>query len=484
MKYWLLSLLFFSTLVCCQETSETESEPSQSRKTVFILPLRTQIDKGLMAVFRRAFKEAERTNPDAIIIDMDTPGGELFITKEIIAWLRNMRQKNITVYSYVNPDAISAGAIISFGCNEVFMSPGGSIGSATPVMMGPDGPVVPEGDYKEKIFSFTRTMMRTLAQENGHNPDIAEAMVDKEKEVKIGDEVICEKGTLLNLSSEEAIRIIPPMKKPLLASAIVNDINEILELRGLKGAELVRFEESSADKAARFLVTIGPLLLMIGLACLYLEAKAPGFGVFGFSGLGLLALFFFGHYIAGLAGYEEIALVVIGVVLVALEIFVIPGFGVAGISGISCIFIGIALAVVPQIPTENPLPGIDLFSWDDYMTTIFIHICTMIGGTFFLIWILSKILPKTPFYSSLVLQTALNSDVSTPQKEKSEYDKKELIGKKGSSLTVLRPCGTAEIEGHRLDVVSSGEMITKGDAIKVITVEGNRIVVEKSEEID
>ena len=448
-------------------------------QNVFVLPVAGAIDKGMLFVFRRAFRDVEKLKPQAVILELDTPGGALTETREIIAWMRSIKNKGCPVYAFVNPDALSAGAMISLASSGIFMSTNATIGSAMPIAISPFGGGVQElpPDVKEKMLSAVRAMVVSLAQENNFRPDVAVAMVDPDHDgVMAGDTIICPKGKLLNLTAQDATRIYPGEQKPLLAKAMTDDIHLVLEAIGLPGASIIRFQEEKADRLARLITALGPLLLGLGVLALWIEFKTPGFGVFGISGIALLAIYFFGHYVAGLAGMEEIALVTIGIVLLAIEIFLIPGFGITGTLGILCILIGAGLAVVPHFHDAPPLPEFGPSFLGKYvqdaLRELGIALAVMIGGA----WILSRFLPKTSIYHALVLDKQLKAEDGYVS---SDLDgKKILLGKNGIAFTMLRPAGTVVIEGRRHDVISNGDLIPKGAAVRVIAVEGTAITVE------
>ncbi len=465
-------VLLAAGLVCTGLASSQDT----ARQTVYVLPVKGPIDKSMLFVFRRAFREAKRSKPAAVILELDTPGGALRETEEIVAWLRSLE---IPKYAFVNTHAQSAGAIISLGTGKIFMAPGSRIGSAMPIVISPIGGGVQQlpADIKEKMLSDVRSMVRGLAQENGHSEEVAEAMVDAAKEVKIGERVICPAGQLLNLTAKEAVEIVPPSAKPVLATAIVDDIQAILKHEGLEGAELVQFQEESAERLARYITLIGPLLLALGVLGVYIEIKTPGFGIPGIAGICLLSLYFFGHYVAGLAGLEEIALVFVGFVLLAVEIFVLPGFGIAGLAGIACIIAGIILGLLPHLPSGPlPLPDVAPTAMADYLReALFKFVMTLVlgglGG-----WALAKILPKTPLYRGIVLDKSLAQGAGQPADQ--QESRASLLGCEGTCATALHPSGIAVVDGNRLDVVSSGDLIPKGSPIRVVQIEGSRIVVE------
>lgn len=472
----LLGALFFAcTLTAPLLPAQSPGDASSGDRPVYILPLQGPIDKSMLFIFRRAFEQIERENPAAVIIDMDTPGGGLIQTEEIINWIRS---RKVPVYSYVNNDALSAGAIISLGCDGIFMAPGSKIGSAMPIAMTPFGGVqeLPD-EVAEKMLSNVRSLVRGLAQENGHWEDLAEAMVDPQKRVEVGGQTISEEGELLNLTAQEAIEIIPPREKPVLAEAIVDDMDALLEHVGLGDRTTVRFAETPSERIARYLTMIGPLLLALGLLGVYIEFKTPGFGIPGLLGAIFLSLFFFGHFIAGLAGAEDIFLVIVGIGLLALEIFVIPGFGIPGVLGILSIMAGVILSLLPRIPDNpRPIPDFEPSLLAQYIQTAMMRFVVTAGLTFLGAWLLGKLLPKTPLYGQLVHSTALATGEGRSETE--TRSRTSLLGQTGTAMTPMHPSGTAKINGGRYDVVSSGDIINKGAAIRVCSVSGSRIVVE------
>ena len=460
---------------------EVPASPARSGGTVFVLPIKGPIDKGLLYVFRRAFGEVARLKPAAVVIELDTPGGRLRETEEIISW---MRSADTRIYAFVRPRALSAGAIISLGTDGIFMAPGSRIGSAMPIMMNPLGGGIqemPDG-LNEKILSDTRSLVRGLAQENEYDEEVAMAMVDRSREFVIGDRVVCSEDELLNLTAKEAIEIVPPRKEPLLATAIVDDVERLLEHVGLGGAEIVRFEEEASERLARWITLIGPVLLALGAMGVYMEIRTPGFGVPGVLGLSLLIIYFFGHYVAGLAGLEDIVLVLIGFVLLVLEIFVIPGFGVAGVLGILCVTAGLLMGLIPHIPRAPvSLPEMETLRPAKILAAyvrVALRDLAVSGAVGALgLYLLGKILPKTPLYRSLVLEAALTRDEGYVSGGGVGYE--SYIGHSGVAMTPLRPAGTGVFGDDRLDVMSSGDLIAKGAAIVVTEVRGTSIVVEE-----
>ncbi len=447
-------------------------------RSVFVLPIHGPIDKSLLFVFRRAFRQERETRPAAIIVDLNTPGGALRETEEILQWLRSVK---IPTYAFVNPHALSAGAIISLGTDAIYMAPGSRIGSAMPVMLNPFGggiQQIPEA-INEKILSDTRALVRGLAEENGYDKELAMAMVDRSVEFKIGKRVICKSGELLNLTAREAAEIIPPRTKPLLAAGIVKDIPELLDKVGLRGASIVQFTEMPADRLARFITMFGPIIFALGALGIYLEFKTPGFGLPGIFGVVCLIIYFFGHYVAGLAGLEAITLVMIGFILLGIEVFAIPGFGIPGLIGLACIVAGFFWGLIPHLPSLPLLPGLDEPLWKkDVQTALWKTLATLFCGGFG-VYILARVLPKTSAYGSLVLQMVLDRDKGYVASGGDQpVGAAELVGRRGVALTPLHPAGKAKFGTRRLDVVSSGDLVPKGARVRILRVEGSRVVVE------
>lgn len=437
---------------------------------VYIVPLNGPIDQPQFFIIRRAFREASAKGAAAVILDMDTPGGGLRETEEMLSWMRSFDGE---VYSFVRKRAQSAGGILCLGSEKVYMAPGSRLGSAAPVMVGPTGGAqeIPE-TMKEKIMSDTRALVRGLAEEHGYPEDLALAMVDPKHKYVHDGKMVSKKGQLLNLTAVEAFALKKKNGECAFVSAIVKSPQEIIELNGLQKSPVVEFKLSSSEHLARWITMLAPLFLLIGVAGVYIEIKTPGFGVPGLTGGAFLLLFFFGHYVAGLAGMEEMVLIVLGIILLALEIFVIPGFGIAGISGIILILGGTIMAMIPIIPADG-LDGLRNIN-PDYLESALWKF-----GLFLLLfvitaWLLAKLLPKTNLFSRLVLSETVGKNRPVEATE----EESDLVGKIGESMTFLRPAGIAVIDGKRIDVVSEGEMIDAGSKLKVVKVEGRRVVVK------
>ena len=292
---------------------------------VVIIPIRAQIAKPELYILRRGLKEAIEQKVDTIVLDMETPGGALDVTFEMLKALEKFPGKTVT---YINREAISAGALISAGTDEIYFAPGGVIGAAAPVLA--TGGEIDE-TMRDKIVSYLKARVRSISEGKGYRGEVISAMIDIESELKIGDEVIKPKGELLSLTAQEAVKLYGDPPKPLLGAGIADNMDALLDqLHGAGNHSAIRLEVTWSEKLAQYLTALTPLLLAGGLLCLFIEFKTPGFGIFGIAGILLLGVVFFGHYVAGLSGYEPLLFFLLGVTLVAIEVFFFPGMMILG----------------------------------------------------------------------------------------------------------------------------------------------------------
>jgi membrane-bound serine protease (ClpP class) len=416
--------------------------------TVYLAPIEGMIDLGIAPFVQRVINEATSEGAAAVILEINTFGGRVDGAVIIRDALLTARVKTV---AFVNRRAISAGALITLAAEIIAMSDGATIGAAAPVQIGqPGGPAQP---VEEKTVSYVRKEFRATAEARKRPPLLAEAMVDAD--VAIPD--IIEKGKLLTLTTEESL-------KYKIADFRAQNIDELLERLGLKGAEIRRASETWAETLVRFLThpVISSLLITVGVLGIVIELGSPGFGLPGALGMAFLVLFFWGHWLVQLAGWEELLLVAIGLSLLALEIFVIPGFGIAGILGIGALLGGLSMSLVGAGAT-----------WNVILTAggrvTFSLLFALVGSLFFF-----RFLPRLPFGRKLILETELPADqgyASAPETDR------QWLRKSGVSISALRPAGIAEIDGERIDVVADGEFIDAGENIVVTRVDGNRIVV-------
>lgn len=420
------------------------------QKRVYIAYIEDEIDLGLAPYISRSISDAEKSGAAAIIFKINTFGGRVDAATQI---KDAILASTIPTVAFVNNRAISAGALIALSCQTIVMASGSSIGAATVVDQTGD-------KVSEKYQSYMRSEMRSTAEKNGRRTDVAEAMVDERVVIK----GLVDSTQLATLTSEEALEY-------GMADTVLTKIDDILEFLDLKGAEVIRVESNWAEDVVRFLnhPLVSSLLIMIGFFGLFAEVKTPGWGVPGTAGLVSLALFFGASYILQLATIVEILMFVAGIILIATEIFVIPGFGIAGISGILLVVASLFLSLI------GGRPFLDF----EIISLAIIQLAGAITGAFVLMLLLAKFLPKSTVFNRLVLSTA----TSTERGYISNPDFRSLVGKEGIALTTLRPAGTAEIDGEKVDVVTDSEYIRNGTKIKVIKTEGMRVVVAPVKEM-
>ena len=456
-----LILLLLSSLLI----SSVQAANSTDAPLVYVIPIKKTIEPALLYVVRRGVDEAVRNKADAIIFEMDTPGGSVDAAEGIINVIFNAE---IPVYTFIEKEAYSAGAIISLATPSIYMAPGSVIGAATPLIMSPSGGVqeLPES-VEEKMTSAVAAMVRATAERGGYDPLLAEAMVRADMEYSIEGEIISEKGRLLTLTNTEANRAVGKDQHPLLSKGTFNNVDELLMELNLGNAEKRYLHVTSAERFARLIALpgIATLLMAFGFGGLWLEFKTPGFGVFGIVGVLCLFLLYFGHHLAGLAGYEDMLILLVGIGLLALEIFIIPGFGIAGLSGIILIVVSLLSMMVEHVPGKwRPVEiSPTAFSMPAMRITL------AVLGTFAIALAVGCFLPKTRVFNSLSLATV------SPEPEEDET----LLGLEGISHSDLRPSGSAYFGERKMDVVTRGDYIPRQTDIHIVEVHGNRIIVEK-----
>ncbi len=438
MKKIILFLIIFAVSVIAQDK-------------IYVADIHNEIDLGLAPYIKRVIKEAESNNAKYIIFDINTFGGRVDAATEIKDAILDSKVKTV---AFINKRAISAGALIALSCDKIIMTKGSSIGAST---------VVNETGQKvsEKYQSYMRAEMRSTAERTGRRTDIAEGMVDERVFVK---DISDDSTKLITLTYQEA-------RKVGYADTVLSNINEVINYLDANGASVVYNESNWAEDFVRFLNNpiISSLLIMIGLVGLFTEIKTPGWGLPGTAGVIALILFFGSGYILNIASAFEIILFVVGIIFIIAEIFFIPGFGIFGILGIIFVIGSLFLGLIGDFPTVD----------SNMLSNALIQLAATFVLTGIVIAILLKYLPKTSVLNNLVLTDAIDVKVDYTS---SIPDNSHLINKEGISLTDLRPSGTVIIDGKRYDVVADNEYINHNRKIKVVKVEGMRIVVAEIKE--
>ncbi len=442
-----LRLVFLALVAGLSFARETVA---QSLPRVIVIPIQGTIDMGLAPFVKRALAEAEASKADALILDINTFGGRV----DAAVVIRDaLLASPVRTIAFVNRRAISAGALISLAAKEIVMTEGATIGAATPVQMSPTGGEA--SPVEEKTVSYVRKEFRATAESRGRPLDIAEAMVDRDVEIP----GLNPKGKLLTLTTNEALA-----RK--VADRQANTLDSLLMTSGLTGAEIVRVAPNWGEGFVRLLThpLVASLLLSIATLGIIIELRTPGFGVPG--GLGILSLILVlgGHYTVELVGWEELILVGLGLTLITLEVFVIPGFGIAGIAGIIATLAGFSLSLVGH--------GSTMAAFFGAMGRVTLSMVVALVGSL----VAFRFLRHTPFSRQLVLDAALPSGVGDAPPAPVAVPLTH-VGQVGRTATPLRPAGIALLDGVRVDVVSEGEMIVAGVPIIVTRMEGNRIVV-------
>jgi membrane-bound serine protease (ClpP class) len=425
--------------------------PAQtSAPVVYVIAIEGTIDLGLAPFLARTIRDAQAAGAAAVMLDINTFGGRV---DAAVAMRDSLVSAPVRTIAFVNQRAISAGALIALACDTVIMTKGGTIGAATPVVGGGSGDTQPAN---EKSISYVRSEFRATAEARKRPAEFAEAMVDVD--VEIGG--VIEKGKLLTLTASQAI-------EHKVAELTADTRDAALAAAGLPGAEVRVARQTWAETLVRFLThpVVSSLLMTVGVLGLLVEIRTPGVAVPGTVGLISLGLFFWGHWIVQLAGWEELLLIGIGVLLLGLEMFVIPGVTVAGIAGIVALVAGLGMTLVGAGATVS----IVITALGQVAISILL---AMVGAFAFV-----RVLPSLPFGSRLVLDADMTGDrgyVSSPASDR------RWLGKTGTAISALRPAGIAEFDGTRVDVVSDGDFLEGGSTIEVTRVDGNRIVVRRS----
>jgi membrane-bound serine protease (ClpP class) len=417
---------------------------------VMVMEIKDEIDPRMLRYVKLAFEHAEKIKADYIIIDMDTYGGVLTDAKEIVDLVMDSKKP---VWVFINSDAASAGALISIACDSIYMSPGASIGAATVV----------EGDGKaapDKYQSYMRSIMRSTAEENHRDPRIAEGMVDERMVI----DSIKQAGKVITFTTTEAIA-------NGYCEAKVESIEEILKRNKVENCELHRFKLGASEKIIAFFLNpfISGILILVILGGIYFELQTPGVGFPLFAAITALVLYLVPYYLNGLAEYWEIIALFIGILLLAAEVFVIPGFGIAGIAGIILTLVSLVLIML-----NNDFFNFEFVPLGDIVKASVAAVGGVTGGMLLLIFGGAKIVETKAFKKISLNESQKSADGFTVNS-----NAQLLLNKKGVAHTVLRPSGKILIEGEVYDAFTRGEYIEKGEQVEIIGTEGVTLRVKR-----
>ena len=493
MRTWLIPIAALALAAApaplgqAQELEAPDDAPlgqAAAEKKVYVVPVREDIMPPILYVIRRGVKEAMAAEADCLILDMETNGGRVDITEEIFDIVAKFSGLTVT---YVNKDAYSAGAFIAVATQKIYMAPQSVIGAAAPIMMSPTGGVSEMPSTMEvKMNSAIRAKIRTQAEKNGYAIDVVEAMVDKTKKLERDGKIICEEGDILTLTNLEAEAKYGEAKTQLLSSGTVESIDALIIELGYAGAQRVDVAPLGVEELGTWINAISPILLLIGIIGLYIEFKTAGFGVFGAVGIAALVLYFFGGYVSGMAGIEWVGIFVVGVALVAVELFLLPGTIFIGLIGVVCMFLALVMGMTDLYPNMPWFPagegeggggvvpqveGVD-FVMPDFSRPIN-DLLIAFGLSVPIIWALSKYLPHTALFAVFTSNAA--SGVESVAAVAAEVESR--LGQAGTSTMPLNPGGKAMFGDALCNVVTQGEMIAADTPVKVIGHRGSDLLV-------
>lgn len=425
---------------------------AQDKKKVMVMEIKAEIDPRMTRYVKLALAHAEKTKADYIIVDMDTYGGILTDAKEIVDMIMDVKKP---IWVFVNSDAASAGALISIACDSIYMSPGASIGAAT-VVEGVGGEAAPD-----KYQSYMRSIMRSTAEENGRDPRIAEGMVDQ----SIAIDSVKEAGKVITFTTSEAI-------ENGYCEGKVDSIEEILKKNNVTDYDIETFRLGATEKIIAIFLNpfISGILILIIIGGIYFELQTPGVGFPLFAAIVALVLYLVPYYLNGLAEYWEIIALFIGLVLIVVEVFVIPGFGVAGVAGITLTVVSLILIML-----NNDFFNFDFVPMGDIVVATFATLGGIAGGGLLLFFGGARLSNTQAFKRIALTDTQESKEGYTVNASAGA-----LVGKKGTAYTVLRPSGKVMIDNQLYDAFTRGEFIEKGEAIEVISSEGVTLKVKKS----
>lgn len=416
---------------------------------VMVMKIDGTIDPRMNRYTKLALEHAESIEADIIIVEMNTYGGTVDDADEIRTRILEFKKP---VWVFINKNAASAGALISIACDSIYMAGGASIGAATVVVQ--DGSAAPD-----KYQSYMRSMMRSTAEANGRDPHIAEAMVDESIEI----DSITKSGQVITFSTSEAI-------KYGYCEGQTESVEEILRKNNIEGYKLERFELSGAEKIIRIFLNpvISGLLILVIIGGIYFEMQTPGIGFPLAAAVVAAILYFIPYYLNGLAANWEIIIFFIGLVLLAVEFFVIPGFGVAGISGII-----LTLSSLVLVMLNNDIFDFSFVNSSDILKALAAIAGGLTAGVL-VVFIGGVRFARSKTFSRIAL-------VETQESSKgyvATYRRESLKGKPGIAYTVLRPSGKVMIDGVIYDAYTRGEYINKDDKVTVISDEGSTLKVK------
>lgn len=427
-----------------------------AEQKVVVVDLMDEVSPATARHMIKGMEYAKSENADLILIHMNTYGGLVADCDTIRARILNSA---IPVWVFIDKNAASAGAIISVACDRIYMSPGASMGAAT-VVNGGNGEALPD-----KYQSYWRGIIRATAEEKGRDPLIAEKMIDQNLEI----EGLSPAGQVITFTPDEAV-------ENGYCEGIRNSVQEVLDEGGFEEAMIMEYKSTFIDMVIEFLLNplVSGALIMLIVGGVWWEIKTPGVGIPTVVALTAGALYFGPHYMEGLAEYWEIGLFLVGVILLIVEIFITPGFGLPGILGITFMVTGLAVTMVKNVGLDfSAVPGLSIL---EAFAMVLLALATSILGV---IWVVKKFVKVKRLHPIVDTSQQSIEDGYTSL----DIKLKDYIGRYGIALTDLKPAGFIEIDGKRLDAMSEGGYLDKGVRIQVIELRSTALVVREATEV-
>ncbi len=451
---------------------------------LYIIPVSGTVEPGMAAYVRRTLKSIEHDTDAVLVFKMDTFGGRVDSAFEIVEAISALPKER--TIAYVEKKAISAGALIALSAGTLVMKENTLIGDCAPIIQTGDG----QKEAGEKTQTVLRAQFRTLAKRNGYPEVLAEAMVTKGMEVyrvtlegqvrymdktayedlteaekeKISDKTtVVVQGELLTMDDKEALDL-------GFSKGSVKTLDEALAFLGYEALDRVEMTETWSESLVRTLQPFLPVLMLLGIGAVYTEIKAPGFGIPGIIGIICLGLVFFNQYLVGLADYTELLVFLIGFLLLGMEVFVLPGFGIAGITALVVLAAGLVLSFQNFVLPDPALP------WEGRLMVknVGLVMGSGLGALFVSFFMIRFVLPR--------ISTLIKGPYLSATLEDSRADSNEALrihpGETGEALTQLRPSGKIRISGRKIDAITRGEFIDQGRAVRVAKVSQNHVIVE------
>ena len=445
-----LSILLFILLVFNVKYSFSQES---DRKLIYKFDIKKEIAPPVWRSTKIALEEAVQKDADYVLIEMSTYGGMLESADSIRTKILN---SPIPVFCFIHHNAASAGALIAIACDSIYMSTGSSIGAAT--VVDQEGKVVPD-----KYQSYMRAMMRSTAEANGRDPNIAQAMVDPRIEI----EGVIDSGSVLTFTASEAI-------KHGYCEGIADNTEDVLKLAGIADYEIIEQELKPMDKVIGFLISpiVSGILIMVIVGGIYFELQTPGIGFPSIAAVLAALMYFAPLYLEGLANHWEILIFVVGIVLIVIEIFALPGFGVAGISGIVLVVAGLTLSLIENVGFDfSPV------NFNKLISSFFLVIISILIAIVASYFITKSLFSKNRLFGSLALETVESASEGYTTSD-SQY--REMVGKRGTAHSILRPVGKVMIGGVIYDATAITGYVEKGEEIEVVRYETTQLFVRRA----